>query len=975
MGPTGIPASFETLSDRDLPEFRGRGIRVRHRATGLEAYHLRTEDEENVFAFCFGTLPGDSTGVAHILEHSVLCGSERYPLKDSFLLLAKGSLSTFLNAFTFPDKTVYPAASALEADYFNLMAVYADAAFFPLVSRLTFMQEGHRLELGPSGAPEFKGVVYNEMKGSYSSADGIASDWAFRSLLPGGPYAHDSGGDPAVIPSLRYEDFLEFHRRNYAPSNCKLFLYGNIDTGKQLAFVEERILSRHAAAAPLPPPAPLVPRFPAPIRLDKPYPAADGATTIVLVNWLAGDALEGDEALALELLAEALLGHDGSPLALALKESGLGEDLASQCGLESELRELVFTAGLRGCPADRAGELESLALSALERLAREGIPGEAVEAALRFFEFSNREIKRGSYPYGLRLMRRSLRAWLHGGGPEDSLLFEQPFARIKARIEGGERYLERLIAERLVGNPHRSLLVVHPDPALSDRERAREESAAASALAAMGPGGRERVAAEAAGLKAAQDMPDAPEALASMPCVGPADIPRRVETIPREGGTLAGLPYLRRDIATNGIAYLDLAFEADGARGFPTEAFPWLPLLCRAIGGTGLDGRKWHETSSDLARLTGAFSCSVQSSAALDGRTRSFVFARAKYLAPLAGEALPLVLGALARSDFTDRARLRDLAVEIRNDFVSSLVPSGSSFAALRSQSRFTDAYRVSEMCSGIYQAYFISALLEEPDAPDRIAAALEALRGILLSRASLSVNLTAQGSALAESESLLASLLPSLPAGPRAASPGAFSHAESLPPADREAFTAPSGVGFAAESLRASRIGTAACAHEQLLAHELSTSFLWEEIRMKGGAYGAGLSVDGMEGCASFSTYRDPAPLASMALFGKSLEAAASAAMSEEGLAKAKVGLASRDLRPLAPEEKGFVDFRRSLYSIDDEVRQARRDRMLAASPSDLRIAAERLLGAYAARKAALIADPSALAGAEGFRRRELPS
>ena len=426
-----INPAYEILSESELPEYRCNGTLFRHLKTGCELYHLASEDEENVFAFTFRTRPRDGTGVAHIVEHSVLCGSERFPVKDSFLVMARRSLATFMNAFTYPDKTVYPAASAVEADYFNLMDVYGDAVFFPRLTEDTFLQEAHRLEIDAEGRLDIKGVVYNEMRGDYSSSESLATTASYTSLFsPGHPYSFDSGGDPEEIPDLDYEGFKAFWASHYQPSNCRIFLYGNIDVGKQLDFLDSHFLSRFgqlAVDSDIPIQAPLV----EPRRLEVPYPLAEGAdsATSVIVNWLTVPVTDGAEALAMELLSQLLIGHDGAPLAKALRDSGLGEDLSPQCGLDTSFRQIIFSAGLRGTKRGDEAAIESLIVNSVQKAAADGFSAEALDAAMHGIAFANREIRRGMGAYGLRLFNRAARGWLHGAGPETASAQERRAAR------------------------------------------------------------------------------------------------------------------------------------------------------------------------------------------------------------------------------------------------------------------------------------------------------------------------------------------------------------------------------------------------------------------------------------------------------------------------------------------------------------------------------------------------------------------
>jgi Zn-dependent M16 (insulinase) family peptidase len=363
-----LDSGFNILDVVCLDEFKADGIYARHEKTNTEVFHIYNDDDENLFAYAFATAPEDSSGAAHIIEHSVLCGSKNYPLKDAFLVLAQGSLQTYLNAWTFPDKTVYPASSINEKDYFNLMSVYGDAVFRPNLELWTFMQEGHHLEYS-SGKLSISGVVYNEMKGVYSSIDQYTADWSLRSVLPDTIYALDSGGDPECIPDLTYEALKKFYAMRYSPANCRIFLAGNIPTEKQLSFLNEKFFAGVDISEIVIPPVKRAKSWDAPRTYTADVPAGSGEKASVFVSWLCDIQNERYDMLPVVALTEILLGHDGAPLVRVLTESGLGEDIIPVCGLESEIKQPVFTAGLRGVAftddglEKKAAEIEELIMN------------------------------------------------------------------------------------------------------------------------------------------------------------------------------------------------------------------------------------------------------------------------------------------------------------------------------------------------------------------------------------------------------------------------------------------------------------------------------------------------------------------------------------------------------------------------------------------------------------------------------------
>ncbi|MFP4551140.1 MAG: insulinase family protein, partial [Spirochaetales bacterium] len=521
---------FQLLEEHSLPEHRARGFWYRHEATGAQVFHMHTDDPENLFAFAFKTLPSDSTGVAHILEHTVLCGSRHFPVKDPFIRLVQGSLNTFVNAMTYPDKTVYPAASTVEQDLFNIMQVYGDAVFFPLLKEAFFKQEGHRLQFDGEDKLELTGIVYNEMKGNYSDHDNIVGRSVHRYLMPDTVYGHDSGGDPASIPDLTYEDFLGFHRTYYHPSNARIFLYGDIPSDRYLDFLNREFLShfeRLEAGVKIE----RQPRWGEPREQVITCPAdGESGTTTITMSWLLDPEPDERSMLEFELLSYILLGSSAGPLRKRLIESGLGDDLSAASGTETGLREMIFGVGLRGTAPDKKEAVSSLILDSLRVIATEGISSDLVEASLRKVEFRHREIK-GGIPNGLRFMDRSLRGWLHGRTPYETLHFEDPFEAIRGEIKPGSRFFEKLIENHLLGNQHRLVTVVRPDSKHREREQAQVAARLADIESGFSEEDREHLRGEQAELEELQSAPDSPEAIASLPFLKTSDLPRELENI------------------------------------------------------------------------------------------------------------------------------------------------------------------------------------------------------------------------------------------------------------------------------------------------------------------------------------------------------------------------------------------------------------------------------------------------------------
>jgi hypothetical protein len=937
--------AFETLSQNDLSEFRARGIHLRHRKTGCEVYKLLSADEENSFAFVFRTPPRDSTGVAHIVEHSVLCGSESYPVKDSFLVMSRRSLATFLNAFTWPDKTVYPGASAVPADFWNLLSVYGDAVFHPLITRETFLQEAHHLEYGQSGALEVKGVVYNEMRGDYSSADSLAGTASSTGLFTKGhPYSFDSGGDPQFIPDLSYEAFRKFWSDHYHPSNCRIFFHGNIDIGEELAFLEDRFLVGVEARI-VDTTVPVQPRISEPRMIEVPYPVTEGAEAVtqIVVNWLCAEIGDEVEAFGLELLSEILLGHDGSPLSSALRTSDLGEDLSPQCGLDTVFRQLIFSAGLRGAQRGAEREVEDLIISTVKEYIAPGIPAEAREAALHSIAFANREVRRDSSSFGLRLLFRSLRGWLHGAGPEATLSFEKVLAGFESEVARDPRWLEGLAEKWIVSNSHRTTVTVFPENGLLERNKAETERLLSEREARLGDEERAEIRKTQERLLALQSSPNSEESLALLPMLRVADLPRRIETIRRESDRLGDIPVSIHPLFTNGIIYLELAFPIDR---LPPSSMVWLPLLSRFVSGAGLPGLSWGRVAEIMALNAGGFGASLDSgSLARAGgdlsrpETRSYVIFKLKTLADRFPRALEVALRLLAEADANDIARVGDLLAELGNDILSAIVPAGNSFALARVGARWSEALAIEELWRGTNQIQFVKSLRAEAHT-ERVASVLAGLRSSVFSRKGLRLNLSADEALLPAARAALEKSLALLPEAASGSLPDSWSID---PPSPHEAWTISAQVGYAAVSCPAARFGDKAFAHQTVLAHMMTRGALWDELRVRRGAYGAAAYIESLEGVALFSTYRDPSPAESIGFFRESLLAAAGGQGMEAAI-ESVIGACGRDIKPLLPEEAATVDFRRELYGISDELRQLKRSAIIETTAGELREAAASL-------------------------------
>jgi len=962
---------FQVLSLKKLPEFRSTGIRLIHLATGAEVYHLHNEDKENLFSFNFRTPPQDNTGVPHIIEHAVLSGSHRFPLKDPFVALLKGSMQTFLNAMTFPDKTVYPASSMVEKDFYNLMLVYGDAVFSPLLKEEVFKQEGHHVEY--TNIEDMKsdlkvvGIVYNEMKGTYSSPESIVADWSFRSLFPETPYGFDSGGTPEDIPQLTYDEFISFHKSYYHPSNCKIFLYGDIPTLKHLDFLQKNFFSDFSKLI-IDSAIPFQSRWSAPKRFERTYPVKENDSlnkkSTITINWLTVPVTDPFRVIAFEVLSEVLVGNAGSPLRKVLIESKLGEDIAPATGLETELKELVFTVGIRGTDPQHIEKCEEVVVETLCNLRDKGIEEDLLKAAVQRVEFRNREITGGRGPYGLKLMRKVLRGWLHDTEPETTLEFNRWIKDCKKRVFKDKSFFSHFIEEHLLQNPHRSTLLLRPDPDHSKREEENLHCWLKNLKDSLSKGEKDKIVETVKELKVFQETPDSPELFNKIPFIALKDLPREVERICLEKSSLSqGVPLYFHDIFTNGIIYIDLAFNTKRIWG---EHSRLLPLFGKAVCGSGLPGIRYDEVAKMLSLLTGEFACVTSASGTAGNAVgkKEHLFFRLKILKENLVAALDLIKKLLVEADFADVERVKELFLELKNGLKASLIPNGHQFVSVRAGSNLSDALKIEERWKGLSQVNYLSELSTGFDEKIKdVVSSLKEIRGALISRKNLIVNVTSERRFIEDVRRELSQLVSSLPEGE--ASEDVDEQEKGKKDTfkiEAESFMVSSNVGFVSKALRGAKVGTPENGYEAVLSHFIRTGYLWEKVRMRGGAYGAFAVPYGLEGVFVFSSYRDPNIVETLKAFRESLERVINAKIEDEQIEKAIIGTVGRDEKPLEPGEKGFISLKRIISGITDEIRQKRREVILGVNKDSLSSAAQNLLDDYDKGFVAVMSNKNAI-------------
>jgi Zn-dependent M16 (insulinase) family peptidase len=924
-----IRHGFESLWVREIPELKARAEMFRHVGTGTDLLSLTNEDENKVFGITFRTPPADSTGIAHILEHSVLCGSRKYPVKEPFVELLKSSLKTFLNAMTYPDKTCYPVASQNVKDFYNLVDVYLDAVFYPRLTPFVFQQEGWHYELdNPADPLNYKGVVFNEMKGAYSSPDSLLAEYSQQSLFPANPYGFDSGGDPKEIPNLTFEQFKAFHEKYYHPSNARVFFYGNDEPEERLRLVNDYLKDFHRL--PVNSAIPLQPRFQEPLRFTRAFPSGEGSSKAMFtLNWLLDKTHRVEQNLGFHMLEYMLLGMPGSPLRKALMDSRLGEDLAG-VGLGSELRQMYFSTGLKGIAPERADDVEALILSTLSRLVQEGLHPHTVEAAQNTIEFILRENNTGSYPRGLVLMLRSLTTWLYDEDPLALVAFEAPLEALKRTTSASPFYFESLIDRYFLHNVHRTSLLLKPDPDLAKELDRTEKERLLQARSSMTPSGLQKVAADTAALKAIQETPDLPQALALIPSLKLSDLDRSNKSIPLTLTQEKGCDLLSHDLFTSGIVYLDIGFNL---YALPEKALPYVPLFSRALLEMGTEDEDFVSLTQRISRKTGGIRPSLFASSVRDSQQGSaWLFLRGKAMFKQTRDLLDIFRDVLLKVRLDNRERFLQMVLEAKARLEENLVPSGHQVVSTRLRALFSEADWAEEQMKGISQLFFLRTLSKgvEENWPE-VLRALEEIRTLLINRSALLVNATAGAGdwdSIQPTVKEFLDALPSLPFQRKLWSP--------KPIADFEGMTLPAQVNYVGKGVNLYAQGYRYHGSTHVITRYLRNAWLWEKIRLQGGAYGAFCSFDKHSGALTFVSYRDPNLLKTLEAFDGSAQFLKDLKIGDDELVKGIIGTIGDIDQYQLPDAKGYISMVRHLTKENEEQRQKMRDQILGATKKD---------------------------------------
>ena len=937
--------SFELVRQHPIPALKLLLNEYRHGRTGARHFHISADHDENVFLVAFPTVPMDSTGVAHILEHTSLCGSERYPVRDPFFMMIRRSLNTFMNAFTSSDWTAYPFASQNRKDFFNLLDVYLDATFFSRLDPLDFAQEGHRLEFEQPDDPStplcYRGVVYNEMKGAMSSPTSLLWQTLTRHLYPTTTYHFNSGGEPDCIPQLSHAQLLDFYRDHYHPSNAIFMTFGNLPVAELQQRFEQQALHRFDRREIM---LPLhdEQRFHAPVKVLEYYPTEAEADEVdrthLVIGWLLGHCTDLDELLEARFLSAVLLDNSASPLLQLLETSALGSAPSPLCGLEDGNRELLFVCGLEGSRPEHAEQLAADIMALLEKIADEGVPQPQIEAVLHQLELTQREISGDGYPFGLQLLLAGLGAAVHGGDPAQLIDLDPALAKLRRHVEDPD-YIKQLVRRLLLDNFHRVHLTLAPDPELAQRREQAVAAQLARIKAGLDAEQSRQIVEQAAALKARQNRVDDESIL---PRVTLADVPATLQLAePQRRDQLAGRTVTSYGQGTNGLLYQQLVIDLPQ---FDESQLLELFLYASFLTDLGLGADDYLSIQQRQSQISGGYSAqiSLRGKAEDEQQLRGYLVLSGKALLRNHAPFVELLYRTLAEARFDELPRLRELIAQIRTSRERSITGSGHSLAMSAATASMSPLARLGHRQSGLAGIRALKALDRTLDDPQRLAGLAERLQQIhqRLVAAPKQELLIAEPEQTAELLARLAHMQP--PAAQGEFTPFA------LPPLREPThalWLTNTQVNFCARAYPTVPASHADAAALTVLGGFLRNGYLHRAIREQGGAYGGGAGQDSGIAAFRFYSYRDPRLSETLADFDRAIDWVLGSQHELRQVEEAILGAIGSIDKPGSPAGEAKRAFFNQLHGRNADHLQQVRQQILRVTLTDLQRVTERYL------------------------------
>ena len=929
--------AYECLKEEELKGIKARGSLLKHKKSGARILLIENDDENKVFNIGFRTPPSDSTGVPHIMEHSVLCGSKNFPAKDPFVELVKGSLNTFLNAMTYPDKTVYPIASCNDKDFQNLMHVYMDAVFYPNIYRHEeiFRQEGWSYKLDSlEDKLEYNGVVYNEMKGAFSSPEGVLDRVVLNTLFPDTSYANESGGDPEEIPNLTYEQFLDFHKKYYHPSNSYIYLYGNMDMEEKLDWLDKEYLS-HFDYDPVDSEIRYQEPFQQMIEKEMPYSIASDESeednTYLSYSKVIGTSLDKELYLAFQILDYALLSAPGAPLKMALTEAGIGKDIMGS--YDNGIYQPIFSIISKNANVEQKDAFVKVIEDTLRDIVENGMDRKALEAGINYHEFRYREADFGGYPKGLMYGLQIMDSWLYDD--------EKPFIHIEAmdtfeflkeQVDTG--YFEELICQYLLDNQHGAIVIIKPEKGRTARMDKELDEKLQTYKASLSKEEQENLVQCTKNLEEYQSALDKEEDLEKIPVLRREDISREIEPIINEEMKIAGIPMVFHEIETNGIGYVDILFDMSGVE---EELLPYVGILQSVLGIIDTTHYKYGELFNEINVHTGGIGTSLELYTDVT-RVREKEFKatfemKGKALYEKLPIAFEMMSEILTESKLDDTKRLKEILAMLRSRLLMKFQSSGHTTAALRAMSYASPSAKLKDMTSGI-EFYDKVAYIEEhfEEEKEKLTQILTNLSRRLFRADHMMISYTAAKEGLNGMEEMTESMKSRLFKG-QVEETNCVIHCEKK----NEGFKTASKVQYVARVGNFIDYGASYSGALQILKVILSYDYLWQNIRVKGGAYGC-MSSFNRTGEGYFVSYRDPNLQRTMEVYEGVVDYLENFTVSERDMTKYIIGTMSNIDQPMTPSAKGDRSMNLYMNKVSADMIRKERLEILEAGQDDIR-------------------------------------
>ena len=926
---------FKLVEEKNIKELNSKTRLFEHVKSGARLLHIENDDDNKVFSIGFRTPPKSSNGLPHILEHSVLCGSRKFPTKEPFVELIKGSLNTFLNAMTFSDKTIYPLASKNEKDFFNLMDVYLDAVFYPNIYAQPeiLMQEGWHYELeNKEDKLTYKGVVYNEMKGAFSSPEGILMRKVQESLFPDTAYGVESGGDPEFIPDLTHKEFIEYHKKYYHPSNSYICLYGDGNIDKQLQFISEGYLNNFdkiavESAIQLQKPFSEMQE----VKMDYPISADDdeASKTFLSLNFVTGDNISRPELhLAFEILEYLLLESAAAPLKKALVDAEIGKDVFGS--FDNSILQPVFTIVVKNSNESEKEKFKEIVFTTLKNLVKDGIDKKLIEACINITEFKLREADLGGFPKGLYYYITSMDSWLYDKDPTMHLEYESYLSKIKSALT--TNYFEELIEKYLLNNTHSSMVILNGKKGLAQQKDKIAQDKLAKYKASLSEQEILKIVADAKALKERQMTPDSVEVLETIPLLKLTDIETKVEELPIKEKDELGVKVLAHDIFTNKIAYINILFDA---KKVDMELLPYITLLSTLLGRVSTKNTNYSDLSNEVNIHTGGIHFATD----VYGENENFekyspkLVLKAKALANKIPKLFDIMVEIVGTTKFDEKKRMKELIQQLKSRQEMKIVDRGHMSAAARLTSHFSPASAYIEKTTGITFYKFIDEIERDFDNKwEEICENLNKVSKLIFNKNNLIISVTGEDDIYNAFASQLPKIINIL--GQEKLPDVGYDFEMSQ---DNEGLLTSSDVQYVAKGYNFIKSGYAYSGKMLVLKTIASLDYLWNRVRVQGGAYGGFASI-ARSGNIVFVSYRDPNVKETLAAYDGICEYVGTFEASEREMTKYIIGTISELDSPLTPSMKGERATAYYIRGISHAQRQKEREEVLNTKPEDIK-------------------------------------